>query len=89
MPSVSEVTVYNIFMDDYMERIQVDPRVMMGKPVITGTRVPVHLILDLLAQGYDTGRLVKAYPVLKKEDVQAALAFAARRFDREEIHIHG
>ncbi|TSC85378.1 MAG: hypothetical protein G01um101416_885 [Microgenomates group bacterium Gr01-1014_16] len=73
---------------DYIKRIQIDPKVMMGKPVIVGTRIPVHLVLDLLAQGYTVERLLKAYPALKKNDVTAALAFAARRFDREETYIH-
>lgn len=80
--------VYNEVMNGYLKRIQIDPKVMMGKPVIAGTRVPVHLVLDLLAQGYTMERLLKAYPTLKKEDVTAALAFAARRFDREETYIH-
>lgn len=75
-------------MNKFMRRIHIDPKIMMGKPVIAKTRVPVHLILDLLAQGYDVKRVLEAYPVLKKEDVTAALAFAARRFDREEFHLH-
>ncbi|MEK7091226.1 MAG: DUF433 domain-containing protein [Patescibacteria group bacterium] len=72
----------------YLNRIQVDPKIMMGKPVIVGTRIPIHTILDLLAQEYNTKRILKAYPALKQEDIAAALAFAARRFDREELHIH-
>ncbi len=72
----------------YINRIQIDPKIMMGKPVIVGTRIPIHMILDLLAQGYDNKRVLRAYPALKEEDIVAALAFAARRFDREELHIH-
>ena len=72
----------------HINRIQIDPKIMSGKPVIAGTRIPIHLILDLLAQGYDNRRILRAYPALKEEDVAAALAFAARRFDREELHIH-
>ena len=75
-------------MTKYVNRIQVDPKIMMGKPVIVGTRIPIHMILDLLAQGYDNKRVLGAYPALKEEDIAAALAFAARRFDREELHIH-
>ncbi|MEK7154905.1 MAG: DUF433 domain-containing protein [Patescibacteria group bacterium] len=75
-------------MAKYLDRIQIDPKIMLGKPVITGTRIPVHTVLDLLAQGYDIKRILKAYPALKEEDITAALAFAARRFDREELHLH-
>lgn len=54
------------------DRIEINPRVMVGKPVIAGTRVPVYLILDLLAQGYTIKRLLKAYPALCVEDVRSA-----------------
>lgn len=75
-------------MAKYLDRIQIDPKIMMGKPVIVGTRIPIHTVLDLLAQGYDTKRILKAYPALKEDDIAATLAFAARRFDREEMHLH-
>lgn len=70
-----------------LDRIQIDPEVMLGKPVIRGTRIPVYLVLNLLAQGYTTGRILKAYPGLTKQDVEAALEFAARRFEKEETHL--
>lgn len=68
-------------------RIQIDPKIMFGKPVVRGTRIPVYLILNLLAQGYTTKRLLKAYPALNREDVRAALEFAAKRFEKEETHL--
>lgn len=58
------------------ERITVDPNILLGKPVIAGTRVPVYLILNLLAAGYTVERVVEAYPGLTVEDVRAALEFA-------------
>lgn len=53
-----------------------DPKVMMGKPVIAGTRITVELILEKLAAGETIEQLLEAHPRLTKEGVQAALAFA-------------
>ncbi|MBM4177679.1 DUF433 domain-containing protein [Candidatus Gribaldobacteria bacterium] len=50
--------------------------IMLGKPVIRGTRIPVYLILNLLEQGYDFNRIIKAYPELTKKKIQAALEYA-------------
>ena len=68
------------------KRIEVNPDILMGKPVIAGTRVPVYLILNLLAPGYDPARIVEAYPGLGLEDVQAALQYAEQRMRYEEVH---
>jgi uncharacterized protein (DUF433 family) len=54
-----------------------DPAVMMGKPVISGTRITVELILEKLAAGETMEQLLEAHPRLTKEAIQAALAFAA------------
>lgn len=56
-------------------RIEIKPGVMLGKPVIRGTRIPVELILRKLAEGATTAELIDAYPRLKKADIEAAKAW--------------
>jgi uncharacterized protein (DUF433 family) len=56
-------------------RIEMDQRVMLGKPVIRGRRVPVELVLRKLSEGATDAELLDAYPRLTREDVKAALAF--------------
>jgi uncharacterized protein (DUF433 family) len=58
------------------KRITINPKIMCGKPVIKGTRIPVYLILNLLAAGYTFERIIKAYPRLTKKDIKAALEYA-------------
>ena len=60
----------------YHERIIQDPNIMVGKPVVKGTRIPVELILGHLAHNPDLGELFAAYPNLTVEDVKAVLAYA-------------
>ncbi len=69
----------------YRHQIVVDPAILAGKSTIKGTRIPVTLILNLLANGYTFDRIVQAYPVLTIEDVKAAVAYAEARLDREEV----
>jgi uncharacterized protein (DUF433 family) len=59
------------------DRIQIDPEVMLGKPVIRGTRIPVELLLRRLAEGATDEDLLASYPHLTREDLRAAVAFAA------------
>lgn len=59
------------------ERISVDPNICFGKPCIRGTRIWVSLILDLLASGASMEEVLDDYPVLKREDLLAALAYGA------------
>ncbi len=60
---------------------------MMGKPVIRGTRIPVELILRKLAEGATEGDLLDAYPRLTRDDIRAAVAYAADMVAHEETHI--
>jgi len=60
------------------DRIEINPKVMLGKPVICGTRIPVELILRKLSEGATTADLLDAYPRLTKEDIQAALSYGEK-----------
>jgi uncharacterized protein (DUF433 family) len=64
-------------MNNYMNYIEINPKVMLGKPVVKGTRITVELILEELAAGKTTDDLLKSFPNLNKESIWAALAFAA------------
>jgi uncharacterized protein (DUF433 family) len=66
------------------DRIEVNPRVMLGKPVIRGTRIPVELILRKLAEGVTEADLLDAYPRLTPEDIKAAIGYAADTIAHEE-----
>ena len=66
------------------DRIDVNPKVMLGKPVIRGTRIPVELILRKLGEGATVEDLLDAYPRLTAEDVRAALTYASQIVSREE-----
>lgn len=67
------------------ERIVMDPRIMAGKPVIRGTRIPVELIVRMLAQGIPQSDILKEYPRLQTEDISAALDYAARVLAHEAV----
>lgn len=72
--------------EQLLNRIVVNPKVMTGKPVIKGTRIPVEQILKLLAQGLSSDDILKDYPHLKKDDIMAALLYAAKIMGREEVY---
>ncbi|HAJ48389.1 MAG TPA: hypothetical protein DCL54_17575 [Alphaproteobacteria bacterium] len=67
------------------ERISVDPNVMGGKACITGTRVPVHILLGHLASGASAAEVLAGYPFLSPDDLQAAIAYAAYLVEHEGI----
>ena len=70
---------------DYHERISVDAGVMLGKPIIKGTRITVELVLRKLSQGATIPELLEAYPHIQREDILAALSYGADVISREEI----
>ena len=72
---------------NYQRRIIIDPKIMVGKPVIRGTRITVELILEMLGQGITVQQILKEYPHLKKEDIKAALEFAQKAVKKERINI--
>ena len=67
------------------DRIEIDPAIMMARPVIRGTRITVELILRKLAEGASEGELLEDYPHLTKEDVRAAMAYGAASVAHEEV----
>ena len=66
------------------DRIEVNPKVMLGKPLIRGTRITVELILRKLSEGATETELLNAYPRLIREDIQAAIGYAADTVAHEE-----
>ncbi len=64
-----------------LERIIIDPNVLVGKPVIKGTRLSVEFILNLLAHGATTAEIVEEYEGVTQEDIQACLLFASRSLE--------
>ena len=71
------------------DRIELNPNVMMGKPVIRGTRIPVEIILRKLSEGATEEDLLDAYPRLTRADIQAAIGYAADTVAHEETMIVG
>lgn len=67
------------------ERIIIDPAIMMGKPVIRGTRITVELILRKLAEGATETELLEDYPHLTTDDIRAAMAYGAASVAHEEV----
>jgi len=70
-----------------IDRIEINPKVMMGKPVIRGTRLTVELILRKLSEGASEKDLMEAYPKLTREDIKAAIRYAADTLAHEEVVI--
>ncbi len=67
------------------ERIEIDPKIMGGKPTIKGTRIPVEMILDELGAKWTAEQILKEHPTLSREDIYAVQAFAADHIREEEI----
>ena len=70
---------------NWKDRITVDPDILVGKPIIKGTRISVELILDRVADGWTMEDILAAYPHIAREDALAALSFAAELFKEEKF----
>ena len=70
---------------DWKDRIVVNPAVLVGKPIIKGTRISVELILDRMADGWTMEDVLASYPHICREDVLAALSFSAELFKEERF----
>jgi uncharacterized protein (DUF433 family) len=74
----------------WRERITIDPEIHHGKPCITGTRVPVSVIVGSIAEGFTPDRVIESWPQLTVEDIKAALKFAAEAVsDADPVAPHG
>jgi uncharacterized protein (DUF433 family) len=74
---------------DWPDRVTVDPKVCHGKPCIKGTRIMVSIILDYLTAGESEEEILRQYPTLAREDIRAALGYAAwLAHEEEELPLH-
>jgi uncharacterized protein (DUF433 family) len=73
-------------MMDWKERILIDPGVLVGKPVVKGTRLAVEFIIDLLAQGWTERDILRNYPGITTRDIQACLAYASETLKTEKVY---
>lgn len=70
---------------DWRDHIAVDPRILVGKPIIKGTRISVELVIDLLAAGWTHEQILDSYPALRVGDVRACLAYASELLHGEKV----
>jgi uncharacterized protein (DUF433 family) len=68
------------------DRIVVDPNILVGKPVVRGTRLAVEFVIDLLAQGWTEAEVLRNYPSLTRDDILACLAYASYRLKTERVY---
>lgn len=73
-------------MENLLDRITIDPGILVGKPIIRGMRISVELILQSLAIGMSFEAILQEYPELEKEDIQAALLYAADSLSEVKIY---
>jgi len=70
----------------WKERIHIDPSILVGKPVIKGTRLAVEFVIDLLAQGWTEAQILQSYPGITQVDIQACLAYASETLHAERVY---
>ncbi len=67
-------------------RIIIDPKILVGKPVIRGTRIAVEFVVDLLAEGWSNQQILSNYPHLTAEDITACLRYAGAMMKQERVY---
>lgn len=72
--------------ENLLARIEVNPKILVGKPVIRGTRIPVELILKKLGQNIDVTEILQDFPRLTTEDVKAAIMYAESLVEETEMY---
>lgn len=70
---------------DILNHIESNPKVMLGKPVIKGTRIPVELVLTKLSDGFSIAEIIEMYPHITEQDILSCLAYAAQVIQSEQI----
>ena len=70
----------------WRDRITVDPRILVGKPVVKGTRIAVEMVVDLLAAGWSHQQILDSYPTLIEDDVRACLGYASELLHGEKVY---
>lgn len=70
----------------YLDKIIVDPQILAGKPIVKGTRLAVEFVIDLLAQGWPEAEVIKNYPSLTHDDIQACLQYASAVLHAEKVY---
>jgi uncharacterized protein (DUF433 family) len=71
---------------NWQERIVIDPNILVGKPTIRGTRLAVEFIIDLLAEGWPESEVLRNYPGITSEDIQACLRYASKLLKAERVY---
>ena len=72
---------------NWQERIALDPKVLVGKPIIKGTRISVEFVIDLLARGWTSAQILEEYDHLTPDDIQACLAYASEMLKTERVYV--
>jgi uncharacterized protein (DUF433 family) len=72
---------------NWRDRITLDPKILVGKPIIKGTRISVEFVVDLLGRGWTTEQILREYNHLTAEDIQACLAYAGEVLKSERVYI--
>lgn len=72
---------------NWSERITIDPDVLVGKPIIQGTRISVELVVDLMGRGWTVDQILGEYDHLTREDIQACLAYAGDLLKSERVYL--
>ena len=72
---------------NWRERITIDPQVLVGKPIVKGTRIAVEFVIDLLGRGWSVDRILREYDHLTPEDIQACLAYASEVLKSERVYL--
>jgi len=70
----------------WQDRIEINPKILVGKPVVKGTRMSVEFVVDLLASGWTQQQILDSYPNLTAEDIRACLAYASELLHAERVY---